>query len=174
MAGATYALLSLSPSVLGTSAHATHFVVLPALIGLFFLLDASKSGCPITIYLSGLMFGLSCLMKQHAVFFAVFAILFFCWKRLRRRSPCQMSLPSKAVVLIAGLITPLAFTGLVLWWAGLWDNFWFWTFTYAREYVSIVTPREGLVNFVREFPRAVGPSVAIWTLAAPRLRRGDI
>ena len=42
-AGASFALLSLSPSVLGTSAHATHFVLLPALGALLVLAKAGES-----------------------------------------------------------------------------------------------------------------------------------
>ena len=165
VAGASYALLSLNPSVLGTSAHATHFVVLPTMVGLLLLLDASKSGRPSTTYLSGLMFGLAFLMKQHAMFFLCFAVLFFSWERLRHRTSLRGFL-RETVLLMAGLATPLAFTVLILWWAGVWDSFWFLTFSYAREYVSIVTASEGLVNLGREFPRVVGPSVAIWVLAA--------
>jgi hypothetical protein len=166
VAGTAYALLSLSPSVLGTSAHATHFVVLPAMVGLLLLLDASESGRLSATYLSGLMFGLACLMKQHAIFFAAFALLFFCLELLRHRTSLRARFPIETVLLTGGLATPLAFTLLILWWAGVWDSFWFWTFSYAREYVSIVTPSEGLVNLGREFPRVVGPSVAIWVLAA--------
>ena len=33
---------------------------------------------------------------------------------------------------------PLALTGLALWWAGVFDKFWFWTFTYAHEYAQEV------------------------------------
>src|SRR5207247_946487 len=39
-AAAVFALMSLSPSVLGLAAHATHFVVLPALAGTLLLLQA--------------------------------------------------------------------------------------------------------------------------------------
>src|SRR5450759_1349438 len=38
LAGASYALLSTSPSVMGFAGHATHFVVLPALGGILLLL----------------------------------------------------------------------------------------------------------------------------------------
>jgi len=43
-AGACYALLSACPAVLGTSAHATHFVVLPALAATWLLLRGLESG----------------------------------------------------------------------------------------------------------------------------------
>ena len=80
-AAVAFALLSLSPSVLGLAGHATHFVVLAALGGTLALLHA----CPHTVQspkdgldnpqtstlnyrllaASGLLFGLAFLMKQH-------------------------------------------------------------------------------------------------------------
>lgn len=43
-ASATYALLSVSPGVLGPYMHATHFVVLPALAGTLVLLELRRQG----------------------------------------------------------------------------------------------------------------------------------
>src|SRR5215831_8886118 len=43
VAAVSYGLLSLSPSVLGLAGHATHFVVLPALIGIWLLMIAVQS-----------------------------------------------------------------------------------------------------------------------------------
>lgn len=43
VAAASYAMLSLSPSVLGLAGHATHFVVLPALGGILILLNATRN-----------------------------------------------------------------------------------------------------------------------------------
>jgi 4-amino-4-deoxy-L-arabinose transferase-like glycosyltransferase len=40
IASACFAILSMSPTVLGTSAHATHFVLLPALGGILLMLKA--------------------------------------------------------------------------------------------------------------------------------------
>jgi 4-amino-4-deoxy-L-arabinose transferase-like glycosyltransferase len=61
-----YALLSLSESVLGIFAHATHFIVLFALAGFLLLLRALElRNLPILLW-SGVCFGLSFIMKQHA------------------------------------------------------------------------------------------------------------
>lgn len=68
-AGAAYALLSLSPSVLGFAAHATHFVVLPALGGVLLLLFALENNKGYAYFLSGVLFGLAILMKQPGLFF---------------------------------------------------------------------------------------------------------
>jgi hypothetical protein len=76
VAAVTFALLSTSQSVLGLAGHATHFVVLPALGGILVLLNAEKTRRPLTFFLSGGLFGLAFLMKQHGIFFGVFGMLY--------------------------------------------------------------------------------------------------
>ncbi len=96
VAAASFALLSLSPSVLGQAAHATHYVTFCALIGAWLLLQVTDrfrtampetpTRCPSTlatlhvpVFLSGLFFGLAFLMKQHGVFFGIFGLLYLAW-----------------------------------------------------------------------------------------------
>lgn len=73
-AGCSYALLSTSASVMGFEAHATNFVVLPALAGILLLLRAMESERGWLIFFSGLFFGLAFLMKQHGMFFVLFGL----------------------------------------------------------------------------------------------------
>ncbi len=72
---ATYALMSISPPVVGFAAHATHFVIVAALGGLVLLLRALGSGRLPTFFTSGLLFGIALLMKQPGVFFGAFAFM---------------------------------------------------------------------------------------------------
>ena len=74
IAGASYALLSTNLAVFGFVAHATHFVVLPALIGLILLLRAEESRRPTFFFWSGLAFGIAFLMKQPGIFLGAFAV----------------------------------------------------------------------------------------------------
>ena len=57
-AAVSYALLSLSPSVLGLAGHATHFVVLPVLGAAFLLLTQQNQLGRGRLFLSGLLMGL--------------------------------------------------------------------------------------------------------------------
>ena len=97
-AAVAFALLSLSPAVLGLQAHATHFVALAALGGILLLLRACRSQVQRRnasssseqraalipqfttfdpqVFLAGLLFGLAFLMKQHGLFFGVFGALY--------------------------------------------------------------------------------------------------
>src|SRR6476660_5503080 len=73
IASATYALMSTSGTVLGFQAHATHFVILAALGGFVLLLRGLESRRALTLFWSGLLFGVAVLMKQHGIFLGIFA-----------------------------------------------------------------------------------------------------
>jgi len=132
-AATTYAVLSNLPSLLGFAGHATHFVVLFALAGILVLLRALDAGRgPLLFFCSGLLFGIAFLMKQPGIAFAAFGALYIArcsWKRPRR-------LASREAAYLAGVALPFALTCLALARAAVFQNFWFWTFTYAREYSS--------------------------------------
>src|SRR5437762_8713734 len=75
-AAMTYAVLSVSTSVLGFAAHAEHFVMLPVLGGTLLLLKQSDDWKAARLFVSGLLFGTGLLMKQPVVFFILFAALY--------------------------------------------------------------------------------------------------
>ena len=66
-AAASYAVLSVSSAVLGLAAHASHFAMLPALLGALVLLKPVLTKK--MVFVSGTLFGVALLMKQPAIFF---------------------------------------------------------------------------------------------------------
>jgi hypothetical protein len=133
-----YVLLSLSSAVLGLEAHATNLVILFALGGLLLLLRAREHGRGRTLFLSGLLFGLSFLCKQPGLFFAFFAFALLArdgW--LAGAARWRLFLRNLALF-SAGLLTPLALTCLLLSRAGTFDRFWFWTVSYARVHSGML------------------------------------
>jgi len=165
IAGCTYALLSTRSSVLGLQGHATHFVVLAAVAGILLLLQAIEKSNKILLFCSGFSLGLAFLMKQPGIVFAVFAILYWLWAERGRRS---VELATRGAILLSGVGVPFALTCLILYLAGVFPEFWFWTFSYARAYGSILNLHQGW----REL-RVVGPWIVrpfvIWELAAAGL-----
>ncbi|HEY6337431.1 MAG TPA: glycosyltransferase family 39 protein [Candidatus Sulfotelmatobacter sp.] len=133
VAGTTYALLSCLPSVLGFAGHATHFVVLFSMAGILVLFSACNTPRgSLHFFFSGFLLGIAVLMKQPGAAFAAFGVLYIVhcnWKEPRL-------LGTRAAIYLAGAVLPFAITCLVLARAGVFHNFWFWTFTYAREYSS--------------------------------------
>lgn len=162
LSACTYALLSTRSSVLGLEAHATHFVVLAALAGILLLLHAIDRGRKSLLFGSGFCLGIAFLMKQPGIFFAVFAIVYWLLaERTRPRSQVVLG----CATLISGVAAPIALTCAILYAAGVFHEFWFWTFAYARAYGSILNLRQGWGEL-----RVIGPWVIrpfiIWEIAA--------
>lgn len=158
----TYALLSTRSSVLGLQGHATHFVVLAELAGILLLLHAIETGRRALLFLSGVALGLAFLMKQPGIVFAVFAFLYWLWIE---RTGSRRRLAAGSAIFLCGVAVPFAFTCMILYRAGVFREFWFWTFSYARAYGSILSLRDGWKEL-----RVVGPWVIrpflIWGIAA--------
>lgn len=156
---AAFALLSVSAGVLGTQAHASHFVVLLALGGMWLLLRFEEGGRVWMLFASGVLFGAAFVVIQHGVFFGMFAAAYLTARRQWRRLP----------LFLAGCATPFAITCLLLWWAGVFGLFWFWTFTYARSYVSESSLREGVEAVATNFGPLLQQNAALWALVAAGL-----
>lgn len=132
----SYAVLSVNNSVLGAHAHSTHFVVAMALCGLVLLLKAAESEKKIIIFLSGLFFGLAFLMKQHGIFFLPLGIIYLTWAHFKKYPALRPGLIFKLITYTIGAVLPFAGSCLFLFFAGVFDRFWFWVFRYAHEYSS--------------------------------------
>ncbi len=164
VAGITYSFLSCRPGVLGVYAHATHFVVLASLAGILLLLYAIDTGLAGHFFGSGVCFGLAFLMKQPGILFFVFAGLYWLWREWKRPFPWREA-AVRGGALFAGLVLPFGLTCLILFRAGVFSSFWFWTWSYAREYGSMTTLREAWPMLRATLPWAVRPFV-IWEIVA--------
>jgi hypothetical protein len=173
-AAASYAVLSVSPSVMGVWAHATHFVVLAALGAMLVLLQWAESRKVYTLILSGLLFGTAFLMKQPGILFAVFGALYLVYSELvsGRRQGVRSGLSQAAQSLLpfAGAVAlPFGVTCALLWRAGVFARFWLWVFTYAAHYVSLRTVSIGIVAFRSAVTPILTDNMGIWLLAAAGL-----
>ena len=170
VAGMTYSFLSCRPAVLGLYAHATHFVVLAALAGILLLLRAIDTERTGLFFGSGVCFGVAFLMKQPGILFAIFAGLYWLVREWRRPLPWR-NLAVRGGALFAGVVLPFGLTCLMLLRAGVFSSFWFWTWSYAREYGSITTLREAWPMLRASLPWVVRPfatsEIVALGLAAP-------
>jgi Dolichyl-phosphate-mannose-protein mannosyltransferase len=164
VAGITYSFLSCRPGVLGLYAHATHFVVLAALAGVLLLLYAIDTGRTGLFFGSGVCYGLAFVMKQPGILFFVFAGLYWLWREWKRPFPWRNA-AVRAGALLAGLVLPFGLTCLILFRAGVFSSFRFWTWSYAREYGSMTTLREAWPMLRASLPWVVRPFV-IWEIVA--------
>ncbi len=168
-AAASFAFLSLGEPVLGTFAHATHFVMLFAVAGSLALLKGIDNGRVAWLVTSGALFGLATLMKQHGIFFIVFAATCVVWNEYRAGSRSLRAGITKVAALSLGAAIPLALTATLLWRAGVFGKFWFWTFKYAANYVTEMPLSTGAHIFWVKVREIAGPSIALWLLAGAGL-----
>jgi 4-amino-4-deoxy-L-arabinose transferase-like glycosyltransferase len=146
-----YGMMSVSPALLGSAAHATQFVTLFVSVGIFFLAKFYENRKLLFVFLIGLMFGLSFLMKQQAVFFILFGGLAVILVRILEKQVKVRPIISEGAIYSSGAILPYVITVIILKIAGAFNNFWFWTVTYASKYASGVSFKEGIQQFSFSF-----------------------
>ena len=164
IAAIAFAILSLDRWTMGVFAHATHFVILPALAGFLVLLRAIESRRLPQFVAGGVLLGIAVLMKQQGIFFMPVAIALILWSRRQRPFDLKRTALETGAFLVGALI-PFAILCAVLLAQGVFGKFWFWTFQYAQEYVSEIAPADAWGSFVygvRNITRATRP---LWILA---------
>lgn len=163
VAGASYAVLTTSRAVLGFAGHATNFVVLPAVAGLLLLLSAIESKRLWMYFLSGLLAGLAFVMKQPGILFVFFSGLYIL--KSESKPPIDSKGLAKRLGSFAlGAALPFALTCLWMLAAGVFKKFWFWTFSYASQYGTLLSLREGVQVFEANIPGILAHSWFLWIL----------
>jgi hypothetical protein len=163
VAAASYALLSASPSVMGFEAHATNFVLPPILLGILLLLEGLRLRNRWLIFGSGLLCGIGFLMKQHGLFFAFFCGFYLLLAGWKQRQGWR-ELLSDIGALGTGFILPYAVTCWLLYRAGVFQQFWFWTVSYAGEYSKMGLHR-GVHSFLESCGAILHANPLIWIIA---------
>jgi len=164
VAGIAYGLLSSSASVFGMAAHATHFVVVAALAGLLFLLYALERERRWIFFASGTCLGLAYLMKQPGIVFSAFALVYLAYQIWERGFGWRYAF-SRIGAMAAGMAWPFAATCLILYWAGVFPKFWFWTFTYARAYATANPYRLAIHSLSRTVTDMLGLDGFVWLVS---------
>lgn len=80
VAAVSFAVLSVGQGMQGVFANAEHFVILPAVAGMYILLKAAEKPRPFILFFSGLLFGLAFLMKQHGAAYILFAVTYLAYQ----------------------------------------------------------------------------------------------
>ncbi len=165
VAATTYGLLSVSAPMLGTAAHATHFVNLFVLLGLWFYARWDDRRPWLHAGLAGLMFGLAFLMKQPAVFLVAFGGLMVMVRAGAVTPRSWKTIAAAATAFGVAAVLPYAVVVLVMAAGGAFDKFWFWTVTYAMSYASAETPRKlGTAPFGLSFGPMFREYPVVWVL----------
>ena len=162
---AAFALLSLCQSVHGIFANAEHFVILPAMAGILLLIHALEQQKWPSLLIGAILLGIAFLMKQHGAAFIAFAGFYLFFSQIRRKPLVWKRLVAKILLFTAGVLLPFALTCFVLYRVGVFEKFWFWTFEYAREYISSVPPLNSLNYLKFQLKTITAEAILIWILA---------
>ncbi len=162
VAGGAYGVLTFSQNVFGTIAHSTHFVAFFASLAVLLLWRSDfRAG---RVFVAGVVFGMAFLMKQPGIAFAFFGAVWLIWRWRDRRTTATEGLRVIALF-FGGVLLPYASLCLLLWKAGVFGRFWFWTVTLARAYAGQLSLSTQIQYFQLNFPRVVGPNIFLWMLA---------
>ncbi len=163
-ATAAYALMTLSPAYLGLAAHATHFVVLPALLGIWMLFRMEKTGRLLDCLAAGCLFGIAFLMKQPGMLFGCFGGLYLAWISITGKTAYRQVLARLGLYSLGCL---LPFLTICIWLkiAGVFPQFWFWTISYAREYAALDSLHTGVENARFTFAKIFHAAPLLWMIA---------
>jgi len=165
MAGGAFAVISLISGVTGLWANSEHFVILPALLGLLLICKTDDKIGYSRLLAAGLLLGLAFITKQHSIFFVLFAALYLLYSGLRNKPVKWIKVVVAQIVFAAGAVTPFAFVCFFFWRNGTFGKFWFWTFTYAREYATSVSLSDVWMIFNGQIHPIVTEAFFIWLFA---------
>lgn len=165
IAGASYAIMSVSQTVVGFLANAEQLLLLPALGGILLMLRAIDSRRLRSFFGSGLLLGLASVIKHQGTFFVGFAGLYLFLSYFKKPRNLWACYVLEYALFGLGIIIPFGLLCLQSMHAGLFDKFWFWLFEYTREYASIAPFPVGLSEFANQVSRMAQTSILLWILA---------
>ena len=171
LAAACFAALSLSRPVKGVFANTEHFVILFAVAGLWLLLPALEKPRAWRVGLAGVMLGTAVVMKQHGAVLAAFGMLVVLVVIGRGRPFETRWLGRASGAYLLGAMLPYGLTCLVFAAHGLFDPFWFWTVSYAAQYVGTMPLAGGLERLGGTLPGILAATAPIWALSIVGLGR---
>jgi len=166
---ASYAVMSVSPVVLGLAAHATQFVALFAVAGAWLLWKALAAGGRRLFFLAGLLFGLAFMMKQPGIVFGVFGLVVMAWDASQKGRLVSREFALALCNFSAGFWLPFLGFCLTAVVGGDFGRFWFWTFDYASCYAAGNSLREASETILDCFREQGVLFLGFWLLAAAGL-----
>lgn len=164
VAALSYAILSATQGTYGMAAHASHYNVLFGLGGFWALLSALESNKLKWIAASGLLFGLSFVMKQQAVFLVLFGGIVLLIREFKRSPRAQKTSIARLSVFALAAALPYLCTVFVALATGTFDQFWHWTVEYAYQYAGIKTWDKAAKQFMESFRSVVAGAEGLWAL----------
>ena len=164
VAAFAFAILSLGPNLLGFAAHATHFAILPGLIGLFILTKAIDSQKKSLFLFAGLACGTAFLIKQQAIHFMLFSGFYVIFAFFRQKPIDWKNWFVSEVLLVIGSVTPYLSVVLYMLARGHFDDFWFYTVAWPTEFATSSQTGANYEIFKMQINQVIPDQEWIWYL----------
>ncbi len=158
-----FAITSMSVNIQAT-ANAENFVILPAIAAILLLVKFVGSRKIWQLIVSGLLLGIAFMMKQHGAAFIVFGVFYLVYTMVQQKPVSVKKILLNVFVYSFFAILPFLITCVILWRCGVFDKFWFWTFDYARHYVSLNSYADGFGLLKETLSKIVPSAFFIWLL----------
>jgi Dolichyl-phosphate-mannose-protein mannosyltransferase len=171
IATSVYLLLSLTYEAQGWVSNSEHFVLLPALLGIYALSlfeNTHDLKQYLLLFLSGIALTAALLTKQHAFGYGLFGgfwIGFRSWENIKQSN--LGSFDGLKMIIIRylffgiGCLLPILALGAYLYKNNLFESFYFLTFKYAAAYTSLITPP---LKYISNFRPIFWNSCVHWVL----------
>jgi Dolichyl-phosphate-mannose-protein mannosyltransferase len=159
-----FLLMTSSQHLLGTFAHATHFVILFVLAAFALIISEEDNPSQYRYLSAGFLFGIAFLVKQHAILFLAAAVIMMLFGRRSIRDSV-----GSGFIMLFGFAIPYVLILMILLKQGTFSTFWFWTVRYASAYATGLTPQMGWLNFKSQVAEIVSSMGGSWLLATAGL-----
>jgi len=147
------------------AANAENFVVLPAIAGIILLMKFIDGKKLLWLITGDLLLGIAFTMKQHGAGFILFGLFFVLWNQIREKPTDWKRTILIVLIYCFFVLLPFLTTCLILWYCGVFEKFWFWTFEYARYYIEMRSPETGLESLKDTLLIIIPSGRLIWILA---------
>ncbi|HBG28162.1 MAG: hypothetical protein A2Y10_19470 [Planctomycetes bacterium GWF2_41_51] len=166
-----FAITSISSRIEAT-ANAENFVIFFAIPGILLLMKFTDSRKIINLIFGALLLGIAFLMKQHGAAFILFGFFYLLYKHFQNKPVSWKKFSFVFLIYSFFTVLPFLITCLILWYCGVFEKFWFWTFEYARHYVGLTSIKQGFANFQTSLKMVVPFAFSIWLFAFAGLLSG--
>jgi hypothetical protein len=187
LAVSCFLILTLSQTMFGFSANAEHFLILFVVIGILLALIATDPKIKINeilsrlklpcgsillsknslVFYSGLSLGIAYTIKQQAIVFIAFTLLFLCFKWITEKPVSGKNILFGGLLFCIGAGLPFGITCLIFLRLGIFEKFWWWTWFYPRVYANLISHSQAFDFFEFTFfssPDHTGISSVFWPL----------
>ena len=164
-AAAAYGTFTLGTGMFGYWLSAEHFSAMFLAAGAVMMPGSFRGRTWLRLLLAGVLLGSAPVIKQHAALPAVSWLVGGGWLFLRQRT--ETAGPRVSLVfgpLLAGFVLPVAVTWAVMAACGVFENFRFWAFEYALQYVTTVSLDLGWRHFLVGAGQVFRDAPVVWIL----------